>query len=136
MLVLERNDEFGGAATTYRHRPLTIEGSLHQTSGFGDPVDPKARILAALGILDELEFVPIGAFQEVRGHMFDPPFVLPYGFEAAEACATLLSARPVVDEHSAVPANAATGVGAAHACAGRVLGMGARLPPPNPSASG
>ncbi|MEF9410874.1 MULTISPECIES: NAD(P)-binding protein [Rhodococcus] len=37
VLVLERNDDFGGAATTYRHGALTIEGSLHQTSGFSFP---------------------------------------------------------------------------------------------------
>ena len=30
VLILERNDEFGGAATTYRHGPLTIEASLHE----------------------------------------------------------------------------------------------------------
>ncbi len=85
VLVLERNTEFGGAATTYRHGPLTIEASLHETAGLSDPVDPKARILGALGILDDLEFVPVGAFYEVRGKLFDPPFVLPHGFDAAEA---------------------------------------------------
>ena len=76
VLVLERNEEFGGAATTYRHGPLTIEGSLHQTADLGAPLDPKARVLAALGILDDLDFVPVGDFYQVRGHMFDPPFVL------------------------------------------------------------
>ncbi len=85
VLVLERNTEFGGAATTYRHGPLIIEASLHETAGLSDPVDPKARILQALGILDDLEFVPVGAFYEVRGKLFDPPFVLPHGFAAAEA---------------------------------------------------
>ena len=85
VLVLERNAEFGGAATTYEHGRLTIEGSLHQTAGVGAPLDPKARILRALGILDDLEFVPVGALYEVRGRLFDPPFVLPHGFEAAEA---------------------------------------------------
>ncbi|MDM7489997.1 NAD(P)-binding protein [Rhodococcus sp. CSLK01-03] len=88
VLVLERNDDVGGAATTYRHGALTIEASLHQTSGLGNPIDPKARILRALGIIDELEFVPIGTFQEVRGHLFDSPFVLPHGFEAADAALT------------------------------------------------
>ncbi|HWS93750.1 MAG TPA: NAD(P)-binding protein, partial [Mycobacterium sp.] len=38
VLVLERNTEFGGAATTYRHGPLTIEASLHETAGLSDPV--------------------------------------------------------------------------------------------------
>ncbi|MGZ4584444.1 MAG: phytoene desaturase family protein, partial [Mycobacterium sp.] len=84
VLILERNDEFGGAATTYRHGPLMIETSLHETVALGDPLDPKDRILRALGILGDLEFVPVGAFYEVRGRLFDPPFVLPHGFDAAE----------------------------------------------------
>jgi all-trans-retinol 13,14-reductase len=83
VLVLERNAEFGGAATTYRHGALTIEGSLHETADLSFPLDPKARTLQALGILDEVEFVPVGAFYEVRGRLFDPPFVLPHGFDAA-----------------------------------------------------
>ena len=85
VLVLERNAEFGGAATTYEHGHLTIEASLHQTAGLGAPLDPKARILTALGILDDLEFVPVGDVYQVRGRLFDPPFVLPHGFDAAEA---------------------------------------------------
>ncbi|HUL98458.1 MAG TPA: NAD(P)-binding protein, partial [Mycobacterium sp.] len=83
VLILERNDEFGGAATTYRHGQLTIEASLHETATLGDPLDPKDRILRALGV-DDLDFVPVGAFYEVRGRLFDPPFVLPHGFDAAE----------------------------------------------------
>ena len=39
-LVLERNDEFGGA-TTYPHGRLTTKGSLHETVDFSDPLDPK-----------------------------------------------------------------------------------------------
>jgi all-trans-retinol 13,14-reductase len=84
VLILERNAEFGGAATTYRHGALTVEASLHETVDPSDPFDPKARILRALGILDDLEFVPVGAFYEVRGRLFDPPFVLPHGFDAAQ----------------------------------------------------
>ena len=97
VLVLERNAEFGGAATTYRHGPLTVEASLHETADPSDPLDPKTRILRALGILDGLEFVPVGAFYEVRGRLFDPPFVLPHGFDAAEAA---LAAR-FPQQHSA-----------------------------------
>ncbi|CQD08566.1 phytoene dehydrogenase-like oxidoreductase [Mycobacterium lentiflavum] len=85
VLVLERNAELGGAATTYRHGMLNIEASLHETVDPQDPHDPKARVLRALGVLDDLDFVPIGAFYEVRGRLFDPPFVLPHGFDAAEA---------------------------------------------------
>jgi all-trans-retinol 13,14-reductase len=58
---------------------------LHETADLSDPTDPKARILRALGIQDDLEFVPVGAFYEVRGRLFDPPFALPHGFDAAEA---------------------------------------------------
>ena len=35
VLVLERHDQYGGAAITYRHAPLTIEGSLHQAADVG-----------------------------------------------------------------------------------------------------
>ena len=77
-----------GAATTYRHGPLTIEGSLQQTADLGAPLDPKARILQALGILDDLDFVPVGDFYQVHGRLFDPPFVLPHGFDAAQTALT------------------------------------------------
>jgi all-trans-retinol 13,14-reductase len=40
VLVLERNEKFGGAATVYRHNGLTIEVSLHEMDGFDDD-DPK-----------------------------------------------------------------------------------------------
>jgi phytoene dehydrogenase-like protein len=33
VLVLERHATFGGAATVYRHGPLTMEASLHETDG-------------------------------------------------------------------------------------------------------
>lgn len=85
VLVLERNEVIGGAATTFQHGSLTIEASLHETvqpSTFGDP---KARILRALGIEDELEFVSAGPLYQLRGRLFDPPFVLPTGAEAAPA---------------------------------------------------
>ena len=40
VLVLERNRNFGGAATVYRHGALAIEASLHEIDGL-DPEDPK-----------------------------------------------------------------------------------------------
>jgi len=33
VLVLERNESFGGAATVYQHRALAIEASLHEIDG-------------------------------------------------------------------------------------------------------
>lgn len=85
VLVLERNDDIGGSASTYRHGALTIEASLHETAALSTSVDPKAHILHALGITDELQFVPTGPLYEIRSHLFDPPFVLPTGLEAAQA---------------------------------------------------
>ncbi|MFN8033426.1 MAG: NAD(P)/FAD-dependent oxidoreductase [Mycobacterium sp.] len=85
VLVIERNAEIGGAATTYQHGGLAIEASLHETAQPSTAGDPKARILHALGIEDELEFVPVGPLYELRGRSFDPPFVLPTGFADAQA---------------------------------------------------
>lgn len=85
VLVLERNDHIGGSASTYRHGGLTIEASLHETAALPTSADPKSRILQALGIADELEFVPTGPLYEIRSHLFDPPFVLPTGLDAAKA---------------------------------------------------
>ena len=62
VLILERNAEFGGAATTYQHGSLTIEASLHETTDPHNPRDWKSRAFRALGILDDLEFVPVGDF--------------------------------------------------------------------------
>lgn len=84
VLVVERNADIGGAATTYRHGALTIEASLHETAALSTSVDPKARILQALGVVDELEFVSAGPVYQVRGRLFDPPFVLPTGVDAAQ----------------------------------------------------
>ncbi|WP_310784749.1 phytoene desaturase family protein [Mycobacterium sp. Z3061] len=85
VLVVERNTEIGGAATTYQHGSLRIEGSLHETAQLSTSIDPKARILRALGIDGELEFVSAGPLYEIRSRLFDPPFVLPTGDDAAQA---------------------------------------------------
>jgi all-trans-retinol 13,14-reductase len=47
VLVLERNDGFGGAATVYRHTGLAIAASLHETDGF-DEDDPKLPLIHSL----------------------------------------------------------------------------------------
>ena len=87
VLVLERNDSFGGAATVYRHGPLAIEASLHEIDGL-DPDDPKLPLLHSLGLDHGLAFVDVGDLYEVRGPQFDPPFVLPHGVENALASTT------------------------------------------------
>ncbi|MBR1133134.1 phytoene desaturase family protein [Bradyrhizobium iriomotense] len=86
VLVLERNQNFGGAATVYRHGQLAIEASLHEIDGL-DASDPKLPILRALGIDRDLPFVDVGALHEVRSPLFERPFVMPHGLEAAAAAA-------------------------------------------------
>jgi phytoene dehydrogenase-like protein len=84
-LVIERNESVGGAASTYKVGDMLVEASLHETSDPGNPIDPKHSILARIGILDAVEWVPTGAIYEVRGGPVGQPFVLPEGFAAARA---------------------------------------------------
>jgi all-trans-retinol 13,14-reductase len=82
VLVLERNDVCGGAATVYRHGPLAIEGSLHEIDGL-DADDPKLPVLRSLGLDKDLEFVEVGDLYEVRSSRIGEPFVLPSGMDRA-----------------------------------------------------
>lgn len=83
--VLERNRSFGGAASCYRVGRMTIEASLHETSDPRDPHDPKHAILNHLGLLDQIEWLPVGCFQTVAGGPVGAPFHLPHGFDRAAA---------------------------------------------------
>ena len=90
VLVLERNNSVGGAATTYEAGDLVVEASLHETANPHDPIEPKHRILSYLGVLDSVEWVPTGPLYEVRGGPVGDVFRLPDGFAAARKA---LSAR-------------------------------------------
>ena len=78
VLVLERNERFGGAATVYQHNGLSIEASLHEIDGF-DREDPKMPLIRLLGLDQALEFIDVGALYEVRGALVGEPFILPPG---------------------------------------------------------
>jgi len=91
-LLIERNHDVGGAASTYKTGGLVVEASLHETSDPKDSIDPKHRVLARLGVLDQVEWVPTGAVYEVRGGPIGEPFVLPPGF--AQARLALLERFP------------------------------------------
>ena len=82
VLVLERSDICGGAATVYRHGPLAIEASLHEIDGL-DEDDPKLPILRSLRLDRDLTFVDVGDLYEVRGQEIGEPFALPCGVEQA-----------------------------------------------------
>ena len=81
--VIERNHSVGGAASAFKTGALTIEPSLHQTADPHDPAEPKHAILTELGLLDEIEWVPVTPFYSVKGGPVGEMFDLPVGFGAA-----------------------------------------------------
>ena len=84
-LLIERNASVGGAASTYKVGDLTVEASLHETSDPRDPADPKHAVLAGLGVLDAVEWVPVGSLYEARGGPLGAPFRMPESFAGARA---------------------------------------------------
>jgi all-trans-retinol 13,14-reductase len=81
--VIERNHSVGGAASAFRSGALTIEPALHQTADPHYPGEPKHAILTELGLLDEIEWVPITPFFSVKGGPVGEMFDLPVGLDAA-----------------------------------------------------
>ena len=81
--VIERNHSVGGAASAFKKGALTIEPALHQTADPRDPAEVKHAILTELGILDEIEWVPVRPFYSVKGGPVGQVFDMPVGFDAA-----------------------------------------------------
>ena len=88
--VVERNHSVGGAASAFKKGALTIEPALHQTADPRDPAEVTHPILKELGVLDEIEWVPIRPFYSVKGGLVGETFDMPIGFDAAHRA---LSAR-------------------------------------------
>jgi phytoene dehydrogenase-like protein len=65
--VIERNHSVGGVASAFNKGALTIEPALHQTADPHDPGEPKHAILKELGLLDDIEWIPISPFYSVKG---------------------------------------------------------------------
>ena len=82
VLVIEQNDTFGGAAATYHRGAMTIEASLHETAAPQATADPKGEIFEALDLYQDIEFVPVGDFYEVRCPLIGAPLVIPHGIDA------------------------------------------------------
>jgi len=103
--VLERNHSVGGAASAFKSGALRIEPSLHQTGNPDDPLEPKHDVLMQLGLLDQIECVPVSPFMSVRGRQVGGVFDLPVGFEPARAALTTAfpqSRRGIEDLFSAL----------------------------------
>jgi len=88
VLVIERSNSVGGAASSYKSGDLFVEGSLHETSDPYDPRDPKHSVLTRAGVIDAVKWIPSGAFYEARGGPLDQPFVMPDNFDTARRALT------------------------------------------------
>jgi NAD(P)-binding Rossmann-like domain len=88
VLVIERSNSVGGAASSYKSGDLFVEGSLHETSDPHDPRDPKHGVLTRAGVIDAVQWIPAGAFYEVRGGPLARPLLLPDNFDAARRALT------------------------------------------------
>ena len=82
VFLLEQNEMFGGAATTYHRGAMTVEASLHETADPQATADPKGDIFEALELYQDIELVPVGDFQEVRCPLIGAPLVIPHGIDA------------------------------------------------------
>jgi flavin-dependent dehydrogenase len=66
VLVIERSNSVGGAASSYKSGDLFVEGSLHETSDPHDPRDPKRGALTRAGVIDAVKWIPSGTYSTKR----------------------------------------------------------------------
>src|SRR3954451_2250511 len=64
VLVIERSNSVGGAASSYKVGDLFVEGSLHETSDPRKPGDLKHAALKRAGVLDAVTWTAGGALYE------------------------------------------------------------------------
>ena len=88
VLVIERSNSVGGAASSYKSGDLFVEGSLHETSDPHHPRDPKHDVLTRAGVIDKVTWIPSGAFYQARGGPLRTPFLLPDNFDEARQALT------------------------------------------------
>jgi phytoene dehydrogenase-like protein len=83
VLVLERSNSVGGAASSYKVGDLFVEGSLHETSNPTTSNDRKHDALVRAGVLDDVAWSPSRIFYEVRGGPLSAPLIMPDHFAGA-----------------------------------------------------
>jgi phytoene dehydrogenase-like protein len=88
VLIIERSNSVGGAASSYKSGDLFVEGSLHETSDPHDPRDPKHDALTRAGVIDAVKWIPSDVLYQVHGGPLGQPFVLPDNFAAAKRALT------------------------------------------------
>jgi phytoene dehydrogenase-like protein len=92
VLVIERSNSVGGAASSYMAGDLFVEGSLHETSDPRQFLDIKHAPLMRAGVLDAVEWAPSKVLYEARGAVIGQPLLLPAQF--ADACQALIRRFP------------------------------------------
>ncbi|KIZ41005.1 MULTISPECIES: FAD-dependent oxidoreductase [Rhodopseudomonas] len=85
VVVIERSNSVGGAASSYKAGDLFVESSLHLTSDPHHGDDPKHAPLTRAGVLDAVKWIPAGALYQARGGPLTQPFVLPANFASARS---------------------------------------------------
>ena len=88
VLVVEKSNSVGGAASSYKVGDLFVESSLHETSDPQDPRDPKHDPLTRAGVINAVKWIPAGALYQVRGGPVTKPLILPDNFDAARLVLT------------------------------------------------
>lgn len=79
VLVVEKNESVGGAATCFTRGGRQFEVSLHETTHPLSGADPKGRIFRALDLMDKVEFVPISEYCRVKAPHLGLDLRLPHG---------------------------------------------------------
>ena len=88
VLVIERSNSVGGAASSYKSGDLFIEGSLQETSDPRHPLDPKHDALTRAGVLDAVKWIPRARCMRRAADRCEAPFVMPDNFDAARHALT------------------------------------------------
>ncbi|AUM14275.1 phytoene desaturase family protein [Ketobacter alkanivorans] len=86
VLVIERHDKLGGAATVYQRKHLDIEVGLHELCGFGH-LDLMPQIWNQLKLDDRIQRLPVPSFFGVRKSGQAQQKVMPEGWNEAKAAA-------------------------------------------------
>ncbi len=76
VLVLERHDRFGGAASTFSRKGCSFDVGLHEMDGM-DENDAKITLVERLKLRENLDIVPINEFFTVRHPLLGEDFSMP-----------------------------------------------------------
>lgn len=113
VLVIEKGNSVGGAASSYKVGDLFVEGSLHETADPNDPRDPKHDVLTRAGVLDAIKWVATDALYDVRGGPLGHALRIPDNLDGAQR--TLIErfphARAGIESLFAEMAHIATAMG-------------------------